>query len=410
MMHHLGHNCLHGGRGSWADEGSASAVKINAFKIIQTLTDSKSSYARQNKPLPSSRTAVFSAHSKLKEEERLAFWEVGSIVTDDHKHLITWTTGMPSWEDSNNANLNADEDDKVGVLEHKDGDHHQNEMPAPIQLSKQSSSTTDKLNICELRAELEELESQKDLYSNEEDSIRKELIAGAAVKHKLLEDSVNSRLEELTVAYNEFTRLVKLSLKEGESTTDVGDVFQFEETRKCYVGPHSGRESAYALAWLEVYKEVIEASGADIDSNMKALLRKHYTNVNCELSFLKQLALAAKVVAHVTSPIHKKSLNLCHNWLDTFLPHCLAKINRVSFGLLSAEDCKATLATDPRVPRSRLKLAVPFVGKDVPSKSSEFAHPDVIIGLTVLAYRYNHIVVFSVLFVISFMICVDIQD
>jgi hypothetical protein len=49
---------------------------------------------------------------------------------------------------------------------------------------------------------------------------------------------------------------------------------------------------------------------------------------------------------------------------------------------------KAALAIDPHVPRSRLKLGVPFVGKDVPSRSSEFAHPDVIIGLTVLAYRY----------------------
>jgi hypothetical protein len=106
---------------------------------------------------------------------------------------------------------------------------------------------------------------------------------------------------------------------------------------------------------------------------------------------MKQMSLAAKVIAHVTSPMHKKLLNLCHNWLSTFLPHCLAKVNRVSFGLLSAEDCKAALAADPHVPRSRLKLAVPFVGKDVPSRSSEFAHPDVIIGLTVLAYRYSGI-------------------
>ena len=41
------------------------------------------------------------------------------------------------------------------------------------------------------------------------------------------------------------------------------------------------------------------------------------------------------------------------------------------------------------MPRSRLMLAVPFLGKDVPSQSSEFAHPDVIVGLTVLAYRYS---------------------
>lgn len=32
---------------------------------------------------------------------------------------------------------------------------------------------------------------------------------------------------------------------------------------------------------------------------------------------------------------------------------------------------------------------MPFVGKDVPSRSSEFAHPDVLIGLTTLAYRYS---------------------
>ena len=41
------------------------------------------------------------------------------------------------------------------------------------------------------------------------------------------------------------------------------------------------------------------------------------------------------------------------------------------------------------MPRSRFKLAIPFMGKDVPSRASEFAHPDIIIGLTVLAYRYE---------------------
>ncbi|CAJ1403476.1 unnamed protein product [Effrenium voratum] len=41
------------------------------------------------------------------------------------------------------------------------------------------------------------------------------------------------------------------------------------------------------------------------------------------------------------------------------------------------------------MPLTRAKLAIPFVGKDVPSQSSEFAHPDVVIGLTILAYRYE---------------------
>ena len=38
---------------------------------------------------------------------------------------------------------------------------------------------------------------------------------------------------------------------------------------------------------------------------------------------------------------------------------------------------------------SRELLAVPFMGKDVPSRNSEFAHPEVLIGLTILAYRYE---------------------
>ena len=57
--------------------------------------------------------------------------------------------------------------------------------------------------------------------------------------------------------------------------------------------------------------------------------------------------------------------------------------------LATQAESKAALTKDPNMPRSRLMLAVPFLGKDVPSQSSEFAHPDVIIGLTVLAYRYS---------------------
>ena len=41
------------------------------------------------------------------------------------------------------------------------------------------------------------------------------------------------------------------------------------------------------------------------------------------------------------------------------------------------------------MPASRELLALPFVGKDLPSAASEFAHPDVVIGLTILAFRYE---------------------
>lgn len=85
---------------------------------------------------------------------------------------------------------------------------------------------------------------------------------------------------------------------------------------------------------------------------------------------------------------HMQLLNIAAEWLRVFLPHCLQKIHRVTFGLLSPDDYKRLAKTEPHMPRSRIKLAIPFLGKDVPSNASEFAHPDIIIGLSVLAYRY----------------------
>lgn len=80
-------------------------------------------------------------------------------------------------------------------------------------------------------------------------------------------------------------------------------------------------------------------------------------------------------------------LNLGRDLLATYIPHCLKKIDRVSFGLLNELDLSKY--ADGNVAENRKLLAIPFVGKDVPSESAEFAHPDVVIGLTVLAYNYE---------------------
>lgn len=84
-----------------------------------------------------------------------------------------------------------------------------------------------------------------------------------------------------------------------------------------------------------------------------------------------------------------KLVNLAHDWLHAFLPHVMSKVDRVSYGLLNEEDLAKFAKLDPNMPKSRKLLAIPFVGKDVPSRSSEFAHPDVVIGLTIMAYRYE---------------------
>jgi hypothetical protein len=81
-------------------------------------------------------------------------------------------------------------------------------------------------------------------------------------------------------------------------------------------------------------------------------------------------------------------LNLMKSWTTMLLPHCFSKIHRVKFGLLRENDLLHLGGVDA-VNDNRKLLAVPFVGKDAPSPTSEFAHPDAIIGLSILAYRYD---------------------
>ena len=119
--------------------------------------------------------------------------------------------------------------------------------------------------------------------------------------------------------------------------------------------------------------QALFGGGADTKEDTKeAALHKLYEKAMCKLD--------AKAF---------KMLNCATDWLHIFLPHCLAKIDRVSFGLLSQSEYEELTRVEPHMPRSRFKLSIPFVGKDVPSRASEFAHPDIIIGLTILAYRYE---------------------
>ena len=98
-----------------------------------------------------------------------------------------------------------------------------------------------------------------------------------------------------------------------------------------------------------------------------------------------------RFIAKVESldPLNIKMLNLGYEWLSCFMPHVMQKIDRVSFGVMNADDMRRAKDEHPNMPRSRFVTAIPFIGKDLPSQSSEFAHPDVVIGLTILAFRYE---------------------
>lgn len=79
-----------------------------------------------------------------------------------------------------------------------------------------------------------------------------------------------------------------------------------------------------------------------------------------------------------------RALNLTLSWLHQLMPYILSKVHRVSYGLLTGRSLELTGGG-----QSRKLLAVPFVGKDTPSTSSEFSHPDVAIGFTILSYRLH---------------------
>ena len=102
-------------------------------------------------------------------------------------------------------------------------------------------------------------------------------------------------------------------------------------------------------------------------------------------------------------------LNLAQTWLGTLLPHCLSKRNRVEYGLIQVQDrfnwaseAFSNMSADQKEKfdrndwtkldpssESRRQMAVPFVGRDKPSKTAQFASPEVLIGLTALSYRYE---------------------
>lgn len=143
-----------------------------------------------------------------------------------------------------------------------------------------------------------------------------------------------------------------------------------------------------ALEWLLKH---FRMGKMDVDV---ATLTRYLT---CSRADLQSNAVLRDTVERGLSDLSIKLLNLGRDWLRTILPHVLSKINRVSYGLLRGEHASRSAGNAP----SRLLLAVPFIGKDVPSRSSEFAHPDVLIGLTILAYRYEGIRVSDLVRIVS---------
>mmetsp|Transcript_2417 Transcript_2417/g.3236 ORF Transcript_2417/g.3236 Transcript_2417/m.3236 type:complete len:3692 (+) Transcript_2417:353-11428(+) len=375
--YHRQHNCLtqsyKGKRGSWSARRSAKKtndLSLDATEFFTQLTDSEDAFAKLHGTMPSTRCALWGGNSAAKQELRSGLWALGVCVRETPGDLNDWVDSVPAWEDP--EAFKDDEEDDFDL------DMPPDEGP---RMGRQISVGSHRLDEC--RNRLTALEKEQAAFESSDDDSRKAMAIRARGFFDQLAASVEARRIKLEQSSNDILQVLQ---SKAEDITNSG-----------FSGPRSGRDAALAEAWFISFnnkrnKTIEETNGKvipELTTTERRRLIRAYRWEKGELIGLQQVLLAAKVVALISSPEQIKYLNLTHDWLRTFLPHCLQKVNRVSFGLLSTEECAATLEDDPMVPRSRLALAVPFIGKDVPSKSSEFAHPDITIGLTVMAYRYS---------------------
>ncbi|DAZ97871.1 TPA: LOW QUALITY PROTEIN: hypothetical protein N0F65_003298 [Lagenidium giganteum] len=188
---------------------------------------------------------------------------------------------------------------------------------------------------------------------------------------------------------------------------------------------HSVLADGYAAHALQRFPHLVLLDAEFYQTRMMPILiqiamewlKKHFSVGKMEVGvdIIQQYLQCSRAELHTNQSLREqvesglsdssiKLLNLARDWLQTILPHVLSKINRVSYGLLRGDRQNQALAAGGGAnSQSRLLLAVPFVGKDVPSRSSEFAHPDVLIGLTILAYRYEGIRVSDLVRIVSQM-------
>ena len=356
--------------------GSFAANKINdsaekrmqAVEFFAELTAEPDSVVADGKSvLPPERTCLYAGNAAVKEDTRLKLWSMGTPVRDSAAALNEFIDAVSAWPKDE-----ADEDDK----DHDDATNQEHDEGLP--LTRQQSVGSARLDEC--RRRLAECEAEQSLLDDADEEQKKRLHSECHDQHTKLMQSVQQRLDIFEEA------LAKLHELESSAPAETVRPHSGNPLRDADIGPASGRNAALALAWLHSQTPLkLGQNPRKWRMTLAASLRA----VMSEQESLRQIALAAKVMAFIPSPTHKKLLNLTHDWLRTYLPHCLSKVNRVSFGLLSSEECAAALEEDPFAPRSRLALAVPFIGKDVPAKSAEFAHPDITIGLTVVR-RHRH--------------------
>lgn len=95
---HSGHSCTTGSRGSFPLKSQvAEKERIDHLAFVKDLTDAESVFARQYSVIPNVRLGVFSQHVGMSEKKRMACWQLGVLVLDEEKDLLSWVKGQPNW-------------------------------------------------------------------------------------------------------------------------------------------------------------------------------------------------------------------------------------------------------------------------------------------------------------------------
>ena len=85
-----------------------------------------------------------------------------------------------------------------------------------------------------------------------------------------------------------------------------------------------------------------------------------FSNIFFSTSFFQQAVTHASL-----GDDHTKMINLVHDWIHSFMPHVLRKIDRVHYGLLQPDELARALKLDQNMPESRKLVAVRCVVVDV---------------------------------------------
>jgi len=398
---HSGHTCPGGTRGSWPITSSDPTAIVSIEDCVSFAGELVWNSPSPLLTIPASRVAVFGGHATIEESERIECWNGYVPVIDDDAQLLQWVEVREDWPKNIASSASQKEFEllsapipKIPTIttenESKSGETQSQTNTQSLSATKEiitpsipkmeRSASVGTQRLHKLRERLEYLETQKNEFAQYDETERKSIRGKITDTFSILSKCVSDRILYLK------NQLLSSNVINEEKYNSFKTSFRNDDlSAPAAASPSLGKLAVLSLAELNLINQ-----NTDNNDDQSTKLNKILKDVYLEIKYLERTLLAAKVMANVTLQ-HKKLLNLTFDWLKTYLPHCLAKVNRVSYGLLSEKDMQKALQDDPMMPRSRLKLAVPFVGKDVPSESSEFAHPDIIIGLSILAYRYSNL-------------------